>query len=228
MTLNFKPLKIMSASEQVASRLRTAIISGQIKEGDVLNLHELSEVFGVSNTPVRAAIQSLAADGLIMLRPNKGAVVIGMSAKRIRDYYQVRIILESGAAELACQVEDQGILIAAFEAAEKCIREEKWEEYSTYNRHFHQAIWELCDNDRMFDILSSLWNTSSRPRYSTEKEYVLYSHEEHRRIYDAIRQQDPESAKREMQDHLKRSLKDILTYYEEDPAAEDQGNSSSF
>ncbi len=214
MTSALKPLKIVSVSEQVAAGLRNTIISGQFKEGDVLNLHELAQAFGVSNTPVRSAMQILANDGLVLLRPNKGAVVIGMSAKRVKDYYQVRTLLEGGAAQTACSAPDLAIMTTSFEQAENCVRQKNWEEYAMHNRHFHQAIWELCGNEKMFEILSNLWNTSSRPSHSTAKDYVLYSHAEHRKIYEAIMRRDPEEAKAQMHAHLERSLKDILTYYE--------------
>lgn len=215
MTEPLKPLKVVSVSDQVAAGIRSAILAGQFKEGDVLNLHELAEAFGVSNTPVRAAMQMLANDGLVMLRPNKGAVVIGMSVKRIRDYYQVRTMLESGAAALACKAEDMSVLTQNFSEAQACVDAQQWEGYARCNRHFHQAIWELGGNDRLCDLLSNLWNTSSRPKNSSEKEYVLYSHEEHREIYEAIMSREETKASACMQRHLERALRDVLTHSDE-------------
>lgn len=59
-----KPVKLMHARERVASALRKAIISRQIKEGETLALEATAQELGVSITPVREAFQILARDGL--------------------------------------------------------------------------------------------------------------------------------------------------------------------
>lgn len=56
---------------------------------------------GVSSMPVREAFQILAADGLIKVRPNKGAVVLGINEQTIREHYEIRALLESEAVAKA-------------------------------------------------------------------------------------------------------------------------------
>ena len=73
--LGLKPVKLMPARERVASALRKAIISRQIKEGETLALEATAQELGVSITPVREAFQILARDGLLELKQNKGATV---------------------------------------------------------------------------------------------------------------------------------------------------------
>ena len=70
--IGLKPIKIPSAKERVASELRKAILSKQLKEGENLTLESVAQQLNVSITPVREAFQILAHDGLIKLRPNKG------------------------------------------------------------------------------------------------------------------------------------------------------------
>ena len=77
--IGLKPIKIPSAKERVASELRKAILSKQLKEGENLTLENVAQQLNVSITPVREAFQILAHDGLIKLRPNKGAIVLGLS-----------------------------------------------------------------------------------------------------------------------------------------------------
>ena len=72
-----KPIKIPSAKEKVASELRKAILSRKMKEGEILSLDSVATQLNVSITPVREAFQILARDGLIKLRQNKGAIVLG-------------------------------------------------------------------------------------------------------------------------------------------------------
>lgn len=67
--IGLKPIKIPSAKERVASELRKAILSKQLKEGENLTLESVAQQLNVSITPVREAFQILAHDGLIKLRP---------------------------------------------------------------------------------------------------------------------------------------------------------------
>ena len=67
-----KPIKMPSAKEKVAAELRKAILSRQMKEGEILSLDSVASQLNVSAMPVREAFQILARDGLIQLRKNKG------------------------------------------------------------------------------------------------------------------------------------------------------------
>ena len=95
-----KPIKMPLAKEKVAAELRKAILSRQMKEGEILSLDSVASQLNVSAMPVREAFQILARDGLIQLRKNKGAVVLGITETYIREHYQLRAILESAAAKL--------------------------------------------------------------------------------------------------------------------------------
>ncbi|MDH8112657.1 GntR family transcriptional regulator, partial [Klebsiella pneumoniae] len=66
-------IKLLSAKEQVAAVLRKAILSRDLVEGREITLEGIARLVGVSSMPVREAFQILAADGLIQVRPNKGA-----------------------------------------------------------------------------------------------------------------------------------------------------------
>ena len=74
-----KKIQLLPAREQVASVLREAILKRELKEGEELTLEGMAEQLGVSSMPVREAFQILATDGLIKLRPNKGAIVLGVN-----------------------------------------------------------------------------------------------------------------------------------------------------
>lgn len=101
--LGLKPIKLLPARERVASALRKAIIAQQIKEGETLTLETTAQQLGVSITPVREAFQILERDGLISLQQNRGATVLGINEKTLREHYQVRAVLEKAACELCCE-----------------------------------------------------------------------------------------------------------------------------
>ena len=89
--------------QEVAVRLRQRIVEGQLAPGVKLNERELSESLQVSRTPLREAIKMLAAEGLVELLPNRGAVVAQLSAQDIADAFEVIAGLEGQAGELAAE-----------------------------------------------------------------------------------------------------------------------------
>jgi DNA-binding GntR family transcriptional regulator len=96
--------------QTVAVRLRQRIVEGHIAPGAKLNERELSELLQVSRTPLREAIKMLAAEGLVELLPNRGAVVAQMSEQDVADTFEVIAGLESQAGELAVQRIDEAQL----------------------------------------------------------------------------------------------------------------------
>ena len=89
--------------QEVAVRLRQRIVEGQLAPGAKLNERELSELLNVSRTPLREALKMLAAEGLVELLPNRGAVVAQMSAQDVADTFEVIAGLEGQSGELAAQ-----------------------------------------------------------------------------------------------------------------------------
>jgi DNA-binding GntR family transcriptional regulator len=89
--------------QEVALRLRQRIVEGHLAPGAKLNERELSELLQVSRTPLREAIKMLAAEGLVALLPNRGAVVVQLSEQDVADAFEVIAGLEGQSGELAAQ-----------------------------------------------------------------------------------------------------------------------------
>jgi DNA-binding GntR family transcriptional regulator len=209
-----KPIKIPSAKERVASELRKAILSRKMEEGENLSLESVAGQLNVSATPVREAFQILARDGLIKLRPNKGAIVLGITETYIKEHYQLRAILESACAEIAA---GEGVDISgieeSYETAKEALGKGDYESYANFNRDFHSEIWTAAGNHKMENMIAELWNGLSMGNMVTEEEYAKVSIQEHGKIVDAIRERNTVNAKKEMYDHIMRSRDDMLTYY---------------
>lgn len=103
--MNFSPQTLPRAAlhELVALQLRQMLVEGQIAPGAKLNERELSEVLHVSRTPLREAIKMLAAEGLVELLPNRGAVALQLSRDDVIDTFEVMAGLEGQSGELAAQ-----------------------------------------------------------------------------------------------------------------------------
>ena len=207
-----KPIKMPSAKEKVAAELRKAILSRQMKEGEVLSLESVATQLNVSAMPVREAFQILARDGLIQLRKNKGAVVLGITETYIKEHYQLRAILESAAASLAAEPEtDISEIESVYEEAEEALKEGNLKQYTDLNRAFHHEIWSAAGNQKMKNMISELWNGLSMG--SMVSDYAKVSIKEHERIWRAIKAHDQKEAQKAMYDHIMRSRDDMLTYY---------------
>ena len=89
--------------QEVATRLRQRIVEGQIAPGAKLNERELSESLQVSRTPLREAIKMLAAEGLVELLPNRGAVAASLGEQDVADTFEVIAGLEGQSGELAAK-----------------------------------------------------------------------------------------------------------------------------
>jgi len=89
--------------DQVAARLRTMLVEGHIAPGAKLNERELCEQLRVSRTPLREAIKLLAAEGLVDLLPNRGAVAVKLSEADVLNAFEVLAGLEGMSGELAAQ-----------------------------------------------------------------------------------------------------------------------------
>lgn len=89
--------------QAVVARLRQHIVEGLIAPGAKLNERALSEALAVSRTPLREAIKMLAAEGLVELLPNRGAVATQLSAQDVADTFEVIAGLEGQSGELAAQ-----------------------------------------------------------------------------------------------------------------------------
>lgn len=210
-----KPIVLLPARERVASELRKAILSRQIKAGETLTLEATAEQLGVSATPVREAFQILARDGLIRLKANKGAVVVGMTRERLREHYQVRAALEGEACLLCCERgADLGGIEHSVRAARKALDADDATRYGDFNQSFHYEIWKASDNEKLTAMLSELWNGLSMGLESTVGEYAQVSQREHEEILTALQARDGEGARTLMRRHILRSLEDMLTRYD--------------
>lgn len=89
--------------EQVAHRLRQMLVEGRIPPGAKLNERELSIVLNVSRTPLREAIKMLAAEGLVELLTNRGAIAVELTEADVLNTFEVMAGLEAQSGELAAQ-----------------------------------------------------------------------------------------------------------------------------
>ncbi|MBP9483406.1 MAG: GntR family transcriptional regulator [Negativicutes bacterium] len=212
---NLKPIQFLPARERVASALRKAILSKELKEGEEISLEGIASQLGVSITPVREAFQILNSEGLVKLRPNRGAKVCGINKKNIQDHFEMRAILESEAAAKVCQSGvDLSDILEAYNKAVEASKDNNAKEYTNYNQAFHVAIWNSAGNEKIKSVLSNMWSGLSMAVQVSEEEYAKLSMVEHEELMAALVNRDTRKARKLMRDHILRSMNDILTRFE--------------
>lgn len=131
----------MKMSDRLREQIEEQIATGQLAPGSALDEATLATQFGVSRTPVREALIQLTAEGLIELRPRRGAVVASVGPARLLEMFDVMAELEAMCARLAARrmgEAEQAALVAAHRACEAARGDP--DAYFYCNERFHQVI----------------------------------------------------------------------------------------
>ena len=199
---NYKPLR-----DVVFENLRTAILDGNLKAGQRLMEVQLAEQLGVSRTPIREAIRKLELEGLVVMLPRKGAYVANMSFKDLIDVLEIRATLEGLAASLATERRSDDDVVELEKLAkefETCVREADVEGVLKKDVDFHEKIFLMANNKKLYQLITSLWEQVHRFRvtYVSNYDASLSLVDEHNRILEAIKAGDTELAKKYATEHI--------------------------
>lgn len=193
--------------ERLRIEIADKILNGELLPGTPLDETTLAERYGVSRTPVREALRELAAAGLAVHRPHRGAVVAEVTEARLLEMFQVMADLESlcagYAAEQITPAERQHLVDIHAEAKE-LVRLGDLEAYTEANDAFHNFIYAASHNGFLAETALNVRRRVSpfrRAQFRTLGRLAV-SHEEHDRVVQAILRGDKDAAAREMRAHL--------------------------
>src|SRR5262245_14777048 len=134
---------------EVADRLRAMIVAGDLRPGERLREVQLCDRLHVSRTPIREALRTLAAEGMVTLLPNRSTVVAKLRAPDLEHIYMVVGALEALAGELACQRITESEVAELFDVYSKMVQSyERGERaaYLQFNHRIHRRVVEIADN----------------------------------------------------------------------------------
>ena len=202
---NYKPLR-----DVVFERLRKAIVEGSLKPGQRLMEVQLAEQLGVSRTPVREAIRKLELEGLVIMLPRKGAYVADMSIKDVIDLLEVRAALEGLAASLAAErmmPENVEKLKNISDELKKNVENSNLSETLKKDVEFHQCIFEASGNNKLVQMINSLWEQVYRFRegYMSDYNAALEIIKEHEKLIGAIENGESEKASKYAREHIEKA-----------------------
>ncbi len=211
---------VKGLNDRVYDAIREGILSGRLKPDERLRQDVLAREFGTSATPVREALNRLAADGLVRLVPRRGAVVTTLSPGDIDDIYEVREALDPYAARLTAERASDAELAEIPRLAERCARGALGDARSRFenNRLFHRSLYVSCRNDRLIGTLDWLWDPFTALRmfeaYISHASDVDRMNREHFEIAEAMVARDARRAATLVRRHVVAARRELIELLE--------------
>jgi GntR family transcriptional repressor for pyruvate dehydrogenase complex len=219
-----RPLKSTSLVQEVLAQIRENILKGEWAQGEKIpSENELSRLLRVSRNTVRSAIHQLQAVGVLVSKQGQGTFVrtsfestymgsvlpfISLSKEEILDLLEFRKIIEAGSVALASVRAETDDIVKIGDALERMLAHlEDYEAYSKADFDFHLAIARASRNKLIYEVLNRLSVSLYSHIAEMNKAFgAKVSSENHRKIFQSIREKDVERAKKLMQENIQESI----------------------
>lgn len=221
-------LELRSLQHQIHDQLLGRILRRELEPGERISPPEIAAALGVSITPVRDAVNQMAAEGLVTVTPRRGTVVSPVSIRDIEELYEIRLMIEPEAAEIAASRATPDEIANVQELAERLEAgppagasgvddlETYLQEIAT-DAELHAAVVRAAHNVRLNALYDGLRTHVLIARAVFPRLYRGQPHRrgEHQRVVDAIAAHDGGAARDAMAAHLRQALADTLRHVEE-------------
>lgn len=211
--MNSSETQDMSQGEAAYMKLHQAISEGIFVPGDRLRETDVAQRLSLSRTPVREALRKLEADGIVEHRPRIGAVIRTLTHTEVVELYEMRIVLERTASEMAakhCSEAELHELEELNAAIEQAI--DAPATAAAINQKFHRCIYLATRNRFLLESARALNNALMLlgPTTLADAARIKVVCKQHQDIIDAIRSSDPEAAGASAEAHLQTSMRHRL------------------
>ncbi|MEW5827534.1 MAG: GntR family transcriptional regulator [Chloroflexota bacterium] len=213
-----KPLK-----EEIFDILHNRIIAGKVAPGEWLRQEDISSQLGVSQTPVREALDLLVSAGLAERVPYRGVRVLQLNADEIADAYAMRLLLESTAAHAAasnCTAEQLEVLRALIEKTRPLVALSEMSMQRQLNREFHQMLVAASGNPllaRLYAMVANQFPDWMLYEYMFRHPELLEAslaqeYREHLAIVEAIAAGQGQTAAQQAREHIRNLGRELVTF----------------
>ena len=205
----------LALHDQVAARLRSMLVEGRIAPGAKLNERQLCEQLRVSRTPLREAIKLLAAEGLVDLLPNRGAVAVKLTEADVLNTFEMLAMLEGMSGELAAQritdAELAELRALHFEML-ACHARRDLSGYYRLNALIHTGINEAARNPVLATTYRSINARVQSLRFRTNQDDAKWAHavQEHEQMIAALQARDGPALRLVLEVHVLRMRDAVL------------------
>ena len=206
--------KRKSMPDIIAEELKEAILTGKFEEGQALKQEEIAAMFETSLIPVREALRTLEAQGLVEFKINKGAFVSNLSVDEVKEIFEIRTMLESGAIEIAAENITSEDIDKAEAILEGMDNETDGKALSRLNWKFHSIIYEASNRKKLIQMIAPLHANVERYMmlYLVDMKYHSTSQSEHRLILEACKNKNGKLASDILKAHLGLASEHLIEY----------------
>jgi len=212
--------KHISVVDQLYAALRAAIIDNALSPGTRISEADVAQQYGVSRQPVREAFITLANEGLLEVRPQRGTFVAKISLQAVMDARFVREAVEADIVKLLAQSPDDALVT---ELRAQLFRQEELiggsaRDFMDADEIFHRTLAEGADKGKAWRVIVEMKAQMDRVRFLSSMHFpVARLIAQHREVVDAIATGDAARAEQFMRQHLQGILIDLPVIEQERP-----------
>jgi len=202
-----------TAQQEAYGLIRHRILTGALGPGYRINPVEIADALSISRMPVREALRQLDTEGLVTMRPNRGAIVVDLTPSEVEEYFLIRSALAALAAGLAAErltQEDIERLTLRKQQMSRAVDDRpKW---IGCHRRFHELIYEICGRPNLAREIARIADLMT-PRTATHLAVngidTLPDYEHDQLLY-ALCTKDAAVAEQEMRRHILAASGEII------------------
>jgi DNA-binding GntR family transcriptional regulator len=201
-----------TASSAVTHLLRQSLDQGRWASGEALRQEEIAAEFGVSRVPVREALFQLQAEGLVRMVPNKGMYVRTASEADLREWFRLRLLIESDLLTDAVALHTPASLNRVETVQAALDKAHAVADWIAGDREFHEALYAPSQRPESMVIVRRLRYLVDRFYFARLKPSTRAQgwHEEHHALIRAVRRRDAKAAVKVLQAHLAQTERSAL------------------
>lgn len=203
----------MRLSDKAYHLIRQRIITLELPPTSAIDEQALMEELRLGRTPIREALQRLAAEDLVSIIPRRGMFVAEISLTDLQQVFELRMMLEGFCARLAAQRVSQGQLAEMQRLVQELERVPVGDRRGlmVIDEQYHELLYEAADNEFLADSLRRLHALSFRIWHLVldRLDNVREAMEQHIEITKALRARDEERAEKLLQQHISEFQKEI-------------------
>jgi len=199
--------KRVSLRDTAYDEIRKLIVTCELRPGQPLTVTDLAEALNIGRTPVIQAIDRLAVDGLVDVRPRKGIVVSPVSLDDFMEVVEMRMVNETAAVRWAAERASRAeiaMMEANLAAIWQAAKDRNIEEFISLDRDFHRLITQSASNRILGDVLSSLHDKALRFWFISLKapDHNIRVCEQHAAVIEGIKSGNLDVAEKAMREHI--------------------------
>jgi len=203
-----------SLKERTYDKLKELIITGTLEPGELQNEMRLAEALGVSRTPVREALLELGREGMVVFIPGKGVEICKLTTKQVREVFEIRRIIEGYIIKkITARLTDADIqeIDRSIRNQEKMLRKTERPAFIEYDKQFHLYLASKIGNQQIESILDNLRDQMHLMgiRAVEDDSRMKQVIDEHRTIFSALKEGNPQKAFNALINHLENTEKTI-------------------